>query len=147
MTTQGLSAHQILDAIWYRNYSVVSADNYWLSDHLVSEFGFSMHEYASQRELNHWKIPQDVVPMSATIKDSRGKLLFDAADLPLALPPLCPDVNKKVLGKKITFYVMLLIVWQVIATADIWPNTIFPSPVEVIEDLHTVLQMVVCFMV
>ena len=45
------------------------------------------------------------------------------------------NMNKKVLGKKITFYVMLLIVWQVIATADIWPNTIFPSPVEVIEDL------------
>src|SRR3972149_6481952 len=44
-------------------------------------------------------------------------------------------MNKKVLGKKIAFYVILLIVWQAIATADIWPNTIFPSPTDVIENL------------
>jgi len=44
-------------------------------------------------------------------------------------------MNKKVLGKKIAFYVILLIVWQAIATADIWPNTIFPSPADVIENL------------
>lgn len=44
-------------------------------------------------------------------------------------------MNKKVLGKKIAFYVILVAVWQSIALADIWPNNIFPSPLEVIEDL------------
>src|SRR3990172_1769950 len=39
-------------------------------------------------------------------------------------------MNKKVLGKKIAFYVILLIVWQAIATAHI-----FPSPTDVIENL------------
>ena len=42
---------------------------------------------------------------------------------------------KKNLGKKIAFYVILIIVWQAVATADLWPNTIFPSPLEVAEDL------------
>ena len=42
---------------------------------------------------------------------------------------------KKFLGKKIVFYVSLVVVWQIVATADIWPNTIFPSPLEVAEDL------------
>lgn len=41
----------------------------------------------------------------------------------------------KYLGKKIAFYVILVAVWQVVAMADIWPNTIFPSPLEVAEDL------------
>ncbi len=41
----------------------------------------------------------------------------------------------KYLGKKIAFYVILVAVWQVVAMADIWPNTIFPSPSEVAEDL------------
>ncbi|HXV66154.1 MAG TPA: ABC transporter permease [Nitrosopumilaceae archaeon] len=44
-------------------------------------------------------------------------------------------MNKKVLGKKIAFYGIIIVIWQVIATVGIWPNTIFPSPVEVIEDL------------
>jgi len=44
-------------------------------------------------------------------------------------------MNKKVLGKKLAFYVGLIALWQVIAMAGIWPNSIFPSPVEVIEDL------------
>lgn len=44
-------------------------------------------------------------------------------------------MNKKVLGKKIAFYVILIIVWQAIASSGIWPNTIFPSPAEVFEDL------------
>ncbi len=42
---------------------------------------------------------------------------------------------KKDFGKKIAFYGLIIIVWQVIAMADIWPNTIFPSPIEVAEDL------------
>ncbi len=44
-------------------------------------------------------------------------------------------MKKISLWKKISFYVILVIVWQVVATADIWPNTIFPSPLEVAEDL------------
>ena len=42
---------------------------------------------------------------------------------------------KRLLGKKIVFYIALIAVWQIIAMADIWPNTIFPSPLEVAEDL------------
>ena len=41
----------------------------------------------------------------------------------------------KTIAKKITFYSSLIIVWQAIAMAGIWPSSIFPSPVEVIEDL------------
>ena len=44
-------------------------------------------------------------------------------------------MKKISLWKKIAFYVILVIIWQAIATADIWPNTIFPSPLEVAEDL------------
>jgi len=42
---------------------------------------------------------------------------------------------KKYFGKKILFYVTLIVVWQVVAMIDLWPNTIFPSPLEVAEDL------------
>jgi NitT/TauT family transport system permease protein len=42
---------------------------------------------------------------------------------------------KKYFGKKIVFYVVLVVVWQIIAMVDIWPNSIFPSPLEVAEDL------------
>jgi len=44
-------------------------------------------------------------------------------------------MKKISLWKKIVFYVILVTIWQGIATADIWPNTIFPSPLEVAEDL------------
>jgi len=44
-------------------------------------------------------------------------------------------MKKIPIWKKIAFYLILVIVWQVVATADIWPNTIFPSPLEVAEDL------------
>ena len=44
-------------------------------------------------------------------------------------------MKKISLWKKIAFYVILVIIWQAIATADIWSNTIFPSPLEVAEDL------------
>ena len=42
---------------------------------------------------------------------------------------------RKYLGKKIAFYVIIVVVWQIIASANIWPNNIFPSPLEVGEDL------------
>ena len=44
-------------------------------------------------------------------------------------------MKKIPLWKKIAFYVILVVVWQGVASADIWPNTIFPSPLEVAEDL------------
>jgi NitT/TauT family transport system permease protein len=37
--------------------------------------------------------------------------------------------------KRIAFYVSLLVIWQVVADANFWPNEIFPSPLEVGEDL------------
>ena len=39
------------------------------------------------------------------------------------------------LGKKIAFYILIIVVWQGIDSADIWPDNIFPSPIEVGEDL------------
>ncbi len=42
---------------------------------------------------------------------------------------------RKYLGKKIAFYVIIVVVWQIVASANIWPNNIFPSPLEVGEDL------------
>ena len=42
---------------------------------------------------------------------------------------------KKNFWKKIVFYVALVVIWQVIADANIWPNEIFPSPYEIAEDL------------
>lgn len=44
-------------------------------------------------------------------------------------------MKKSLLGKKIAFYIILVIVWQAISMSDIWPNNIFPSPYEVAEDL------------
>ena len=37
--------------------------------------------------------------------------------------------------KKITFYVVLVVVWQVVADVNIWPSEIFPSAYEVALDL------------
>ncbi len=42
---------------------------------------------------------------------------------------------QKTIWKKIVFYVMLVAIWQVVAESNIWPNEIFPSPLEVAEDL------------
>ncbi len=42
---------------------------------------------------------------------------------------------RKSIGKKIVFYVILVVVWQIVAFTNIWPNNIFPSPLEVVEDL------------
>ena len=38
-------------------------------------------------------------------------------------------------GKKIIFYIAIVLVWQAIDMADVWPDNIFPSPIEVGEDL------------
>lgn len=38
-------------------------------------------------------------------------------------------------GKKILFYAAIIVVWQVVADANFWPNEIFPSPFEIAEDL------------
>lgn len=42
---------------------------------------------------------------------------------------------KNLLGKKIVFYVALIVVWQIVASVNIWPDNLFPSPLEVAEDL------------
>ncbi len=42
---------------------------------------------------------------------------------------------RKYLSKKIAFYLSLIIIWQVVASVNIWPDNIFPSPYEVAEDL------------
>ena len=44
-------------------------------------------------------------------------------------------MKPNLLGKKIAFYVLIIIVWQGIDSAEIWPDNIFPSPIEVGEDL------------
>ena len=44
-------------------------------------------------------------------------------------------MKANLLGKKIGFYVLIIIVWQGIDSAEIWPDNIFPSPIEVGEDL------------
>ena len=44
-------------------------------------------------------------------------------------------MRKSLLGKKIAFYIIIVIVWQAISMSDVWPSNIFPSPYEVGEDL------------
>ena len=44
-------------------------------------------------------------------------------------------MKPSLLAKKIGFYAMIIIVWQGLDSADIWPDNIFPSPVDVVEDL------------
>jgi len=44
-------------------------------------------------------------------------------------------MKKIILAKKIAFFIILVIIWQAISMADVWPNNIFPSPYEVGEDL------------
>ncbi len=44
-------------------------------------------------------------------------------------------MKQKFLGKKIIFYVGIILVWQLIDVTNIWPDQIFPSPMEVAEDL------------
>ena len=44
-------------------------------------------------------------------------------------------MKPNVLAKKIGFYAIIIIAWQSIDSAEIWPDNIFPSPFEVLEDL------------
>ena len=44
-------------------------------------------------------------------------------------------MKPNVLAKKIGFYSLIIIAWQGIDSAEIWPDNIFPSPFEVVEDL------------
>ena len=44
-------------------------------------------------------------------------------------------MKPNVLAKKIGFYAIIIIVWQGLDSAEIWPDNIFPSPFEVVEDL------------
>ena len=44
-------------------------------------------------------------------------------------------MKKNILAKKIVFYVILVIIWQLVSMLNIWPDNIFPSPYEVGEDL------------
>ena len=44
-------------------------------------------------------------------------------------------MKPNVLAKKIGFYALIVIAWQGLDSADIWPDNIFPSPFEVVEDL------------
>jgi NitT/TauT family transport system permease protein len=44
-------------------------------------------------------------------------------------------MKKNILAKKIGFYIILVIAWQAISMSDVWPNNIFPSPYDIVEDL------------
>jgi len=44
-------------------------------------------------------------------------------------------MSKHFTAKKIIFYVAIISVWQTVADANFWPNEIFPSPWEVVQDL------------
>jgi NitT/TauT family transport system permease protein len=44
-------------------------------------------------------------------------------------------MKKNTLLKQIAFYVILVIIWQIVSMTNIWPNNLFPSPYEVAEDL------------
>jgi len=45
------------------------------------------------------------------------------------------NLKKNLLVKKLGFFLILVIVWQALDFSNIWPDTIFPSPIEVAEDL------------
>ena len=42
-------------------------------------------------------------------------------------------MKTSLLAKKLGFYAMIIIVWQGLDSSDIWPDNIFPSPVDVVE--------------
>ena len=44
-------------------------------------------------------------------------------------------MKTSLLAKKLGFYVMIIIVCQGLDSSDIWPDNIFPSPIDVVEDL------------
>ena len=44
-------------------------------------------------------------------------------------------MKSNIITKRIVFYVALILLWQALDFANIWPDQIFPSPLEVAEDL------------
>lgn len=44
-------------------------------------------------------------------------------------------MKSKMLWKKIVFYIVVIMIWQIIGDLNFWPNEIFPSAYEVAEDL------------
>ncbi len=44
-------------------------------------------------------------------------------------------MTSMIIGKKIAFYVGLVLVWQALDASNIWSDNVFPSPIEVGEDL------------
>ena len=44
-------------------------------------------------------------------------------------------MKKNIFAKKIAFYIIIVVIWQLVSMGNIWPNNIFPSPYEVGEDL------------
>ena len=44
-------------------------------------------------------------------------------------------MKKDIFAKKIAFYIIIVVIWQLVSMGNIWPNNIFPSPYEVGEDL------------
>ncbi len=44
-------------------------------------------------------------------------------------------MRKNFTPHRIAFYIVIIVIWQVIAMAGVWPDNIFPSPFEVAEDL------------
>jgi NitT/TauT family transport system permease protein len=44
-------------------------------------------------------------------------------------------MQKNILIKQISFYIIIVVIWQIISLTNIWPNNLFPSPYEVAQDL------------
>jgi len=44
-------------------------------------------------------------------------------------------MKPKIVGKKIAFYVGIVLVWQLVDMTNVWSDNVFPSPYEVAEDL------------
>ena len=41
----------------------------------------------------------------------------------------------KITAKRIAFYAGIVVVWQIVFSLNIWTENIFPSPIQVVEDL------------
>ena len=44
-------------------------------------------------------------------------------------------MREKIVAKKIAFYAGIIVVWQIVFSLNIWSAQIFPSPVQVVQDL------------
>ena len=50
-------------------------------------------------------------------------------------------MKANIFGKKIAFYIAIIIVWQAVDSADIWPDNIFPSPIEVEAKIRLLIDL------